>query len=121
MLRPQTSGTHIEIIAAAAFFRVSVYYTTGALTGNYCWELRKPPPIDGLRFPEVTNVPEGDSSNPISHFELAYSLNTHYDSIVSATMERPPQEPPQINTTVIDMTDVVVKCLKKLCTSLLIF
>ena len=107
MLLPQTWGTHLEVIAAAAFFRVPVYYTRATQIGRYRWECREPLPITGLRFPEVVNAPPNDQC-PITHFELAYMVNTHYDSIVTTTTGRPSQEHPHIPTTVIDMTDMVL-------------
>ena len=48
MLRPNTWGTHMEVIAAAAFFRAPVYYTKSTQTGGYSWECREPLPISGL-------------------------------------------------------------------------
>ena len=108
ILHPQTWGTHMEVKAAATFFGVPVYYTKAVQTGGYCWECREPLLITGLRFPEVVNYPKSDSQHPISHFELAYFVNTHCDSIVSIATGRPVQEHPHIQPTVIDMTDVML-------------
>ena len=107
MLHPNTWGTHMEVIAAAAFVRVLVYYTKSTQTGGYSWACREPLPISGLQFPEIVNPPPSDHGT-MTDFELAYMVNTHYDSMVTITTGRPSQEHPHIPETIIDMTDVVL-------------
>ena len=89
MLHPQTWGTHIEVIAAAIFFQKPVYFTKGTSTGEYHWECNNPLPVTGLHFPEITDPPDFQSVTPITHFELAYTTNTHYNSIILHETDRP--------------------------------
>ena len=108
MLCLQTWGTHIEVIAAATFFNKPVYFTKARSNGEYQWECHIPLPLNGLHFPEITNPPESQSVTPITHFELAYITNTHYDSIVHQQRGLPSQESPSIEKRVIDMTHITL-------------
>ena len=107
MLHSQTWGTHLEV-TAAAFFQVPVYYTRtlhkliqmGVERATIYQSL-------GFDFPEVVNAPPHDQC-PITHFELAYMMNPHYDSIITTITERPSQEHPHIPMNMIDMTYMVL-------------
>jgi len=108
MLRPQTWGTHIEVIAAATFFHKPVYFTKARSNGAYQWECHNPLSGTGVHFPEITNPPDSQSVTPITHFELAYATNTHYDSIVLRETDRPSPECPSIEKRVIDLTHITL-------------
>ena len=108
MLCPNTWGTHIEVIAAATFYKKPVYFTKSRSSGEYHWECHNPLSVTGLHFPEITEPPDSQSVSPITHFELAYATNTHYDSIVIRETGRPSPECPSIETTVIDMTHIIL-------------
>ena len=101
MLSPQIRGTHIEVVAAATFFKKPVYFTKARSNGMYQWECHYPLPPNGLHFPEITDPPDFQSATPITHFELAYATNTHYDSIVLQQTGRPSPQPPPMEKRVI--------------------
>ena len=108
MLCPQTWGTHIEIMAAATFFQKPVFFIKIRSTGPYQWECHNPLPVTGLHFPLITDPPDSQFIHvtPITHFELAYAINLHYNSIILQKTDRPSLECPFIETRVIDMTHI---------------
>ena len=81
--KPNVFGTHMEIISTATFYNVPVYYCR-LLRGRYSWHCVEPMRStgEGYRIPDLSGSPLEDCQPP-SHFELSYTVNTHYDSIVS--------------------------------------
>ena len=106
MLCPQTWGTHIEILAAEKKKKKPVFFIKVRSTGPYQWECHNPLLVTGLHFPLITDPPDSQSIAPITHFELAYAINMHYNSIVLQQADRPSPEYPSIKTKVIDMTHI---------------
>ena len=87
MALPNVWGTHVEIIAAATFYQIPVYFTTKE-NNEHRWEVIKPIPAERIRMPRVMDCLP-DSHNNLTHFELAYHTRSHYDSIVSLGSGRP--------------------------------
>ena len=89
LLRPNTWGTHVEIMAAATYFQVPVYFCYKNTMGIYKWDVVKPLcPLEKLRLPDLTGMfadipPKPDDLPPLTHFELLYHSNVHYDCVVS--------------------------------------
>ena len=108
MLQPKSWGTHVEIKAAATYFRIPVFYTKATPTGGHGWECIEPLPVGSLRYTEIVDEPESYSQSPITHFELAYLINTHYGSIITNATGRPSNDIPKIHPKVIDMTHTVL-------------
>ena len=50
---PHTWGTHIEILAIATLYEISVYVTRQSLSGSYYWEEVKPLKADGVSYPVI--------------------------------------------------------------------
>ena len=89
LLRPNRWGTHVGIMAAATYFQVPVYFCYQNTRGIYKWDVVKPLcPPGTLRLPDLTGMftdipPKPDDLPPLTHFELVYHSNTHYDCVVS--------------------------------------
>ena len=85
--KPDVFGTHLEILAIATFYNVPVYYCQ-LLRGQYSWHCVEPMRSAGesFRVPDLSGSPL-EEIRPPSHFQLSYTLNIHYDSIVSVTGE----------------------------------
>ena len=83
--RPGVFGTHLEILAIATYYAIPVYYCqkTRDQYSRHCVN-----PIintgSGHRLPDLAGCPL-EQVQPPSHFELSYTLNTHYDSIVTVS------------------------------------
>jgi len=88
MLRPNKWGTHIEILAAATYYQIPVYYCClGGKEDDYHWECVNPlQQQQPFRYPDLTGSPL-DNIQPHTHFELSYTHNCHYDSVVASTGE----------------------------------
>ena len=50
---PYTWGTHIEVLAAATLYGISIYITRQSSSGSYFWEEIKPLKADGFSRPVV--------------------------------------------------------------------
>ena len=74
MALPNVWGTHVEIIAAATFYQIPVYFTTKE-NNEHRWEVIKPIPAERIRMPRVMDCLP-DSHNNLTHFELAYHVHT---------------------------------------------
>ena len=105
--KPDVFGTHLEILAIATYYNVPVYYCQ-PLRGQYSWHCVEPIKSTGeqsFRVPDISGSPLEDIQPP-SHFELSYTLNTHYDSIVSVTGEVC-RELPRLNSEEVYVSDVL--------------
>ena len=92
---PNTWGTHVELFATATYYQLQVY-TYVVDDANLRWEVFKP-----LSDPKSLCYPvtaDGESFTPSSHFELLYYPNSHYDSIVDYTTEKPSTTQPQLKS-----------------------
>ncbi len=80
MLRPDTWATHVEVIAAATYFQVPVYFLTQADVLK--WKVVRP--LSGCRTFGFLFLQELSAvQTVITHFELVYYPNRHYDCVVS--------------------------------------
>lgn len=89
LCHPKAWATHVEVYAIATYFRAPVYYCVhpphpGKV--SYCWERFMPLVCDSLRYPLVVEPPF-DVAISVTHFELVYMKNYHYDCIVSVETE----------------------------------
>ena len=109
MLRPYVWGTHMEVIAAASLFQVPVYVTkeSDSVDGEYLGQVIGPLPSEKLRYPVIADHPPVEIAT-LTHFELAYTRGTHYDSIVSIDTGKPCLQLPSLAESRIDMTNVVL-------------
>ena len=87
LMRLGTWGTHVELIAIATYLQIPVYYCReNPSARGFKWERLKALGLAiGFRYPCVV---EDDPMHPmhrqqITHFELLYYVQGHYDSIVS--------------------------------------
>ena len=89
---PNTWGTQVDLFATATYYQVPVY-TYVAEDTHLRWEVFKPlSNADNVHYPITM---DGKSFTPHSHFELLYYPNSHYDSIVDYTTEKPSTTEPQ--------------------------
>ena len=109
MLRPHVWGTHMEVIAAASLFQIPVYFTkeSESVDGEYHWQVIHPLPSEKLRYPKIVDHPPVEMAT-LTHFELAYTRGTHYDSIISIDTGKPCLQLPLLAERRIDMTNVVL-------------
>ncbi len=85
MLRPNTWATHVEVMAAATYFQVPVYFLTQADVLK--WKVvRALSGCSDFRFPHPAGTPAVQTV--ITHFELVYYPNRHYDCVVSVCGDR---------------------------------
>ncbi len=104
MSHPGSWGTHLEIIAAATLFPMSMYYCTQSISSNlFTWGAFHPISSHQIRFPLLVE----DvllSREKIDHIELFYHQLVHYDAIVSTENEicrTPPQLTGEVNTNIV--------------------
>ncbi len=104
MSRPGSWGTHLEIIAAATLFQISVYYCTPCTSSSsFTWGAFHPISSHRISFPLLAE----DvllSREPINHIELYYHQSVHYDAIVPTENEisrTPPQLTGETKTAII--------------------
>ena len=83
--RPSVFDTHIEILALSTLFCVVTFYccSTGR-DHQYGWHCVEPLTQEGLHYPNLTGSPL-EVCSPPNHFELFYTHNVHYGSIISST------------------------------------
>ena len=84
MLHPKKWGTHVELLAAATYFQIPVYFLKSP-SSRFKWEVLHPlGSASSFRWyqlcPEVDSYAE-DISVP-DHFEVLLSSECHYDSII---------------------------------------
>ena len=86
MLHPGMWGTHIEILAAATYYNVALYYSCYNAEKGHYWEqhqllLQRRCSCHYLDLSGSTleNIPQPH------YFKLAYTTNCHYDSTISIT------------------------------------
>lgn len=105
---PHTWGTHIEILAIATMYGISVFITKQSQSGIYYWEEVKPLKSEGFSYPVVpTDTLPIDFGIP-SHLELSYITGAHYDSVVSITTNKVPESIPQKLQPLANMTNTIV-------------
>ncbi len=100
--RPGIWGTHVELLAAATYFQISIYI----VKGNQCaWEVLQPlRPTSNLKYqlcPEI-NTETKDFHLP-HHVELLHTNDCHYDSLISISGQLS-ETLPRIPETHIDCT-----------------
>ena len=78
-----TWATQVEVIATSSLFQIPLYYLR-RFSDNLHWEVIKPISPDRLHFPLLVDSLEDfpQPTNNLTHFELLYTENTHYDSLV---------------------------------------
>ena len=107
---PTSWGTHIELMAAATYFQICVYYTTqNAQTNEFRWMCIKPlKSLSEVRLPSVIDGPPAEITLP-HHFELAYETGFHYDSIVLKSTNTVSGDPPPINVNTADTSCITIQ------------
>ena len=93
-------GTDLELLAAATYFQIPVYYCcVDNKTKQWLWNCIQPiaSPIE-LSYPIVVNSYPERNVAP-THFEIVYWRDTHYDSVVSKETGNASTVPPAIPTT----------------------
>ena len=111
MLLPNKWGTHIEILAAATIYQVPVYCCVHSpVPSDYVaphWVCVKPvrPKEKSFSYPNLAGSSLEDVPSP-NHFELCYTKNSHYDSVV-ALDGGPCSEFPSLTSAVVTDTIVV--------------
>lgn len=100
---PHTWGTHIEVFAISTYLQIPVFSCTVDHNKNPSnsikWEAFKPLlPVSELHYP----VPIADtcSLQLLTHIELLYFTDLHYDCILSSLTEKPCTSQPQLSSTV---------------------
>ena len=99
MLRHDNWGTHIELLAAACYYRVPVYFCSSAISrlGPH-WQTIQPLHQHTFRYPNLAGSPLEDVPGP-SHFELQYyDINSHFNSVVSAVTGKVCVSCPTVNS-----------------------
>lgn len=91
MGRLGTWATQLEVIAASSFFQIPFYYLRRLSDADFHWEVMKPISTERLRFPPLVDSLEDfpQPANNLTHFELLYLENTHYDSLIDAETHVP--------------------------------
>ena len=106
---PYTWGTHIEVLAAATLYGISVYITRQSSSGSYFWEEIKPLKADGFSSPVVPSELLPHEYEVPNHMELSYMSGVHYDSVVNMITNKVPEHIPQKQTPALaDITNVIV-------------
>lgn len=107
MDRPNSWGTHLEIIGAATLFRVPVYYCTQSATSSqFTWGVFHPISADRISFPSIVEeVLLEPRTSAVSHIEMYYHDSVHYDAIVSIETGKMCTTPPHL--TGIDNPDII--------------
>ncbi len=100
--RPGIWGTHVELLAAATYFQISIYI----VKGNQCaWEVLHPlRPTSNLKYqlcPEIDT--EAEDFHLPHHVELLHTNDCHYDSLISISGQLS-ETLPRIPETHIDCT-----------------
>ena len=97
-------GTDLELLAAATYFQIPVYYCCVDIkTNQWLWNCIQPiaSPTD-LRYPIVV-VSYPERAVAPTHFEIVYWRDTRYDSMHRLIVKRlegcPSTLPPAISTT----------------------
>ena len=113
MLFPGTWATHVEIVAVATLFGIPVYQlmvpSNVLKEENIYWQVTKPMKGQQYRYPDTAGAPAAKNLKSLSHFELVYYDNLHFNCIVDKVTEGLPTPPPVINTmeTYCDLTKYI--------------
>ena len=101
-------GTDVDILAAASYFQIPVYYCcVDKKSKQWVWNCIEPiARPDQLRYPIVVDSYPAREVSP-THIELVYWRDTHYDSIVSRGSGNASTESPHI-TVIHDYVDEVL-------------
>lgn len=100
ILKNNSWGTQVELIAAATYFQVPIYvyeYLPSSRSGK--WTCVKP--INNRKHLNCTTVTSifDEQFNISSHFELYHTKDVHYDCIVSKDTGSVPIIPPTLDKT----------------------
>ena len=96
----------MELLAAATLFDKPVYYFEAKSQKWGVWQPANPScSKDQVKVPIVPTWPA--ELNPISHLELEYHQNQHYNSIVDITTSLPCVDVPDIPTTHVYIHDML--------------
>lgn len=92
--RPKSWGTHIELIAAATYFQVCVYYCSQhPQSKEFKWRCIQPlHPRTQVHYPLIVEDPPAEITVP-HHFELVHT-GVHYDCVDLASTGTVSQVPP---------------------------
>ena len=104
MSSPRTWATQVEIVAAASVFQVPLYYCTQD-KNVYKWNvvklfLNRECPLKLPAFPQPN---DSVTLLMLTHSELFYYDNYHYDAIVSSTTGKVSTTPPALSTSHSDL------------------
>ena len=77
---PYTWGTHIEVLAVATLYGISIYVTRQAPSGSYYWGEIKSLKADGFSNLLVPTELLPDEYKVPNHMELGYMDGVYYDS-----------------------------------------
>lgn len=106
---PHTWGTHVEILAIATLYEISVYVTRQSPSGSYYWEEVKPLKADGVSYPVIPSGTLPSEYQVPNHMELEYMSGVHYDSVVSIATEKVPETfPPKQPQALVDLSNIIV-------------
>lgn len=91
-------ATQVEVVATSSLFQVPVYILRYTSLTEFYWELIKPINKEKLQFPLLVDRIEDfpQPANPLTHFELAYHEDTHYDSIIDTETGIPAVSVPRL-------------------------
>lgn len=96
LLRPNTWGTHVELAAIATYLQVHVYYCI--YKKGYKWErITALGPPNEFRYPYIVESDPIYHMRSISHFELHYIKEHHYEPVISCVSARVPIDPPPLS------------------------
>ena len=106
---PGTWGTHVEIFAISNYLRIPVFTCTvssNSYKTSIKWEEFKPLfPLSKLRFP--VPIPDNPCDlQPLTHIELLYFKDLHYDCILSSLSHTPCIEQPVISPSISSVVQI---------------
>lgn len=84
---PCTWGTHIEILAAATYYKLPIYFVSRKNDESvFKWNLIKPLRADHMNYPVLTDENEFLLHTEATHFEMVHHCS-HYNSIICTDTE----------------------------------
>ena len=121
MDRFSTWATQVEVYAASSLFQIPLYTLFYKTSTEFHWEVVKPINKDKLRFPVLVDSVEDfpQPANQLTHFEIAYLEDSHYDSIIDVQTGIPSVAMPDLQPRrpLFDVTNTTI-VLEWLCLSL---